>query len=76
MAIVEREIAPQTRKRLYMEDEYLTLEQKAAEKSEYVNGEIRLVSGGMDYHGALAMNHGSASSSLCAAEDALSYFPM
>ena len=60
MAIAEREIAPQTQKRLYTEDEYLALEERAAEKSEYVNGEIRLVPGGMDCHGAPAMNLGSA----------------
>lgn len=60
MVIAEREIAPQTQKRLYTEDEYLALEERAAEKSVYVNGEIRLVPGGTDYHGALAMNLGSA----------------
>ncbi len=36
------------------------MEERAAEKSEYVNGEIRLVPGGTDYHGALAINLGSA----------------
>jgi len=60
MAVAEREIAPQAQKRLYTEDEYLALEEVAKEKSEYVNGEIRLMPGGTDYHGALAMNLGSA----------------
>lgn len=60
MAIAEREIAPQTQKRLYTEDEYLALEERAEEKSEYVDGEIRLMPGGTDHHGALAMNLGSA----------------
>jgi len=60
VAVAEREIAPQTQKRLYTEDEYLALEEAAEGKSEYVDGEIRPTSGGTDYHGALAMNLGSA----------------
>lgn len=65
MAIAEREIAPQTpdapaQKRLYTEDEYLALEERAEEKSEYVHGEIHPMSGGTSYHGALAMNLGAA----------------
>ncbi len=65
MAIAEREIAPRTldaptQKRLYTEDEYLALEERAEEKSEYVHGEIRPMSGGTSYHGALAMNLGAA----------------
>ncbi len=60
MAIAEREIALQTEKRLYTEDEYLALEEKAEAKSEFVDGEIRPMFGGTDYHGALAMNLGSA----------------
>ena len=59
MAIAEREVAPQTSRRLYTEDEYLALEEKAEEKSEYVDGEIRLMPGGTDYHGALAINLGA-----------------
>ena len=60
MAIAEREITPSAEKKLYTEDEYLALEEAAEEKSEYVNGEIRLMPDGTDYHGALAMNLGSA----------------
>ena len=32
MAIAERELAPQAQKRLYMEEEYLTLQEAAEEK--------------------------------------------
>ncbi len=65
MATAEREIAPRTpdapaQKWLYTEDEYLALEEKAEEKSEYVYGDIRPMSGGTPYHGALAMNLGAA----------------
>ncbi len=59
MAIAEREIAPQTQRRRYTEDEYLALEDAAQYKSEYVDGEIRPMSGGTDYHGALAINTGA-----------------
>lgn len=61
MAIAEREIAPQTldaptQRRLYAEDEYLALEERAEEKSEYVHGEIRPMSGGTDYHSIISVN--------------------
>ncbi len=54
MAIAERELVPPTHKRLYTEDEYLVLEAAAQEKSEYVNAEIRPMSGGTYYHGAIS----------------------
>ena len=60
MAIAEREIVSQAPPRFYTEDEYLALEEMAEQKSEYVNGEIIPMPGGTDYHGALAMNLGSA----------------
>jgi len=60
MAVAEHEIAPQTQKRRYTEEEYLALEEKAEAKSEYVHGEVCPMSGGTDYHGALAMRLGSA----------------
>ena len=40
----------------YTEDEYLTWEQDALCKSEYVRGEIRAMSGGTESHGAIAVN--------------------
>jgi Uma2 family endonuclease len=60
MAIAEREVVPQTQKRLYTEEEYLALEEAVEGKSEYIHGEICPMSGGTDYHGALAMRLGSA----------------
>jgi len=65
VALAEREVASQpqdtpAQKRLYTEDEYLALEEGAEEKSEYVDGEVRPMSGGTSYHGALAMNLGAA----------------
>ena len=54
MAIAERELAPPTHKRLYTEDEYLAREESAEERSEYINGEIRPMSGGTYYHGAIS----------------------
>lgn len=59
MAIAEREIAPQTHKRLYTEDEYLALEEKAEAKSEYVHGEICPMSGGTDDHATIPMSLGA-----------------
>lgn len=59
MAIAEREVAPQTQKRLYTEDEYLALEDAAEARSEYIHGEICPMSGGTDYHGALGINIGA-----------------
>ena len=54
MAIAERELAPPTHKRLYTEEEYLAREAAAPEKSEYINAEIRPMSGGTYYHGAIS----------------------
>ncbi len=54
MAIAERELAPLTHKRLYTEAEYLAREETAEERSEYINGEIRPMSGGTYYHGAIS----------------------
>ncbi len=54
MAIAERELAPPTHKRLYTEEEYLTLEAAAQEKSEYVHAEIRPMSGSTYYHGLIS----------------------
>ncbi len=59
MAIAEREIAPQTQKRLYTEEEYLALEEAAEGKSEYIHGEICPMSGGTDYHAAIPMSLGA-----------------
>ena len=56
MAIAEREVAPQTQKRFYTEEEYLSLEEAAEEKSEYVHGEISPMSGGTDFHGIISVN--------------------
>lgn len=54
MAIAERELLAPTKNRLYTEEEYLALEEAAEEKSEYINGEIRPMSGGTYYHGAIS----------------------
>ncbi len=43
-------------KDFYTEAEYLALEEDALYKSEYVNGEIRMMSGGTLKHSALAVN--------------------
>ena len=60
MAVAEREIVTRAQDQFYTEDQYLALEETAEEKSEYVNGRIYPMSGGTDYHGALAMYLGSA----------------
>ncbi len=44
----------------YTEAEYFALEEKAFERSEYVNGEIRMMAGGTDDHGAICANIGRA----------------
>lgn len=54
MAIAERELLAPTKNRLYTEEEYLALEEAAEEKSEYINGEIRPMSGGTYYHSFIA----------------------
>ncbi len=64
MALAEREIAPQTPRRLYTEDEYLALEEAAEGKSEYVDGEIRPRPGGTADHATISMSLGAG---LCAA---------
>ena len=59
MAIAEREIAPPAQKRLYTEDEYLTLEEQAGERSEYIHGRICPLSGGTDDHAVIPMSLGA-----------------
>lgn len=54
MAIAERELSTPTHTRLSTEEEYLAREEAAEEKSEYINGEIRPMSGGTYYHGAIS----------------------
>ena len=56
MSIAERELAPQARKQFYTEEEYLVREDAAEERSEYINGEIRLMSGGTDDHNLISGN--------------------
>ncbi len=58
MALAERELAPQMQ--VYTEDEYLALEEASEEKSEYVYGEIRPMSGGTDDHAFISGNVSSA----------------
>lgn len=43
-------------KDFYTEDEYLAWEEDALYKSEYVDGQIRAMSGGTDDHGTIAVN--------------------
>ena len=43
----------------YTEEEYLAWEEDAVEKSEYVDGQIRAMSGGTDYHASIPMNMGA-----------------
>jgi len=54
VAIAERELSTPTHNRLYTEEEYLALEEAAEEKSEYIDGEIRPMSGGTYYHSFIA----------------------
>ena len=65
MAIAEREVlsvqpneAP-TQERFYTVEEYLTLEKAATERHEYVQGRIRLMSGGTEDHATIPMNLGA-----------------
>lgn len=46
-------------KDFYSEEEYLTWEQDAVEKSEYVDGQIRAMSGGSEPHAGIPVNIGS-----------------
>lgn len=46
-------------KDFYTEDEYLAWEEDALYKSEYVDGEIRAMSGGTDDHATIPMNVGA-----------------
>lgn len=43
----------------YTEDQYLAWEETAVEKSEYVGGEIRAMSGGSEPHASIPMNMGA-----------------
>ena len=47
-------------KEFYTEEEYLTLEEDALHKSEYVNGVIRAMSGGTEEHATIPMSVGAA----------------
>ena len=47
---------PQTEKRYYTPEEYLTLEEAAIDKSEYHDGEIIPMTGGTTNHNKLALN--------------------
>lgn len=55
MALPQRYIE----KDYYTEEEYLRWEEDAPYKSEYVRGEIRAMSGGTDYHGAISISVGA-----------------
>jgi Uma2 family endonuclease len=46
-------------KDFYTEEEYLAWEETAIEKSEYVDGQIRAMSGGSEPHASIAMNIGA-----------------
>ena len=46
-------------KDFYSEEEYLALEETAVEKSEYVDGQIRAMSGGSEPHASIPMNIGA-----------------
>lgn len=46
-------------KDFYTEAEYLALEETAVEKSEYIDGEIRAMSGGSEPHASIPMNMGA-----------------
>lgn len=46
-------------KDFYTEQEYLALEEIAVEKSEYVDGQIRAMSGGSEPHASIPMNIGA-----------------
>lgn len=52
MALAQRYVE----KDCYTEDEYLRWETDSSHKSEYVNGEIRAMSGGTDIHAEIAFN--------------------
>ncbi len=43
----------------YTEEQYLTWEETAVEKSEYVDGQIRAMSGGSEPHASIPMNMGA-----------------
>lgn len=58
MAVARRYQA--TEKKVYTEDEYLEFERTSTGHWEYVNGEIRAMSGGSADHSAIAMNIGRA----------------
>lgn len=58
MAVARRYQA--TEKKIYTEDEYLEFERTSVGRWEYVNGEIRAMSGGSADHSAIAMNIGRA----------------
>ena len=45
-------------KDFYTEEEYVTWEEDAIEKSEYIDGEIRAMSGGSEPHASIPMNIG------------------
>src|SRR3712207_6617278 len=49
---------PYIEKDLYTEDEYFAFEREAFGRWEYVNGEIRAMSGGTDDHNTIAVNIG------------------
>ena len=44
------------KKDFYSEEEYLALEETAVEKSEYVDGQIRAMSSGLEVHASVPMN--------------------
>lgn len=46
----------QTESRFYTPQEYLELEEKAEDRSEYIDGEIRLMPGGTTNHNKIALN--------------------
>ena len=50
----------ETEKKSYTEDEYLEFERTSVGRWEYVNGEIRAMSGGSADHSTIAMNTGRA----------------
>ena len=59
MALAEREIIAAPTERRYTPEEYLALEEVATEKSEYVHGGMRLMSGGTIDHAAIPVSLGA-----------------
>ena len=55
MALAEKYL-PYTKKTIYTEDEYFEFERRSFGRWEYVNGEIRAMSGGTANHSAIAVN--------------------